>query len=85
MKVTIEILGYLALIAGFYAVTKKEMSGFRMWHAISSFFYVMYGAFLSSGPLIISGAVFCVIHVYHLRKMQKQAKHQLKKTNYNNA
>ncbi|MBQ4915040.1 YgjV family protein [Maribacter sp. MMG018] len=74
MNLYAEILGYIAIMAGFYAVTKKDMGGFRLWHMISSFFYVIYGVFLVSGPLIISGAIFCVIHMYHLRKLKQQQK-----------
>ncbi|MFY0714422.1 YgjV family protein [Seonamhaeicola sp. NFXS20] len=71
MNILAETLGYLAIAAGFFAVTKKDMSGFRLWHLISSFFYVIYGVFLHSGPLIISGAIFCVIHIHHLRKLKQ--------------
>ena len=74
MKVLIESIGYLAIAAGFFAATKKEMIHFRFWHLISSGFYVAYGTFLESGPLVISGVIFCVIHVYHLRKDKKEKK-----------
>ncbi|MBB4080585.1 hypothetical protein GGR28_003220 [Lewinella aquimaris] len=70
MHLYTELLGYLAIAAGFYAITKKEMAGFRFWHLISSFIYVFYGVLIASGPLIISGAVFCIIHAYHLRKLR---------------
>ena len=73
MKIIAEILGYIAIATGFFAVTKKEMSGFRLWHLISSFFYVIYGVFLKSGPLIISGVIFCIIHIYHLNHIKKKA------------
>ena len=66
-----EILGYVAIATGFFAITKKEMGAFRWWHLISSFFYIIYGFFLTSSPLIIVGIVFCIIHIYHLRKLRK--------------
>mgnify|MGYP006145535263 CR=1 FL=1 len=66
-----ESLGYLAIAFGFYAATKKEMGDFRLWHLISSFFYIIYGFLLESGPLIIAGGIFCIIHVYHLNKIRK--------------
>ena len=67
MKIIIETIGYIAIIAGFYAAPKKEMAHFRIWHTISSLFYVVYGFFLDSYPLIISGVIFCFIHLYHLK------------------
>ncbi|MFT4802242.1 MAG: hypothetical protein ACI93N_002019 [Flavobacteriaceae bacterium] len=66
-----EILGYVAIATGFFAITKKEMGAFRLWHLVSSFFYIIYGLFLKSSPLIIAGIVFCIIHMYHLRKLKK--------------
>ncbi|WP_417362321.1 YgjV family protein [Galbibacter sp.] len=68
MNIYVETLGYIAIAAGFFAATKKEMGEFRFWHLISSFFYVIYGVLLKSGPLVISGLIFCIIHIYHLRK-----------------
>lgn len=68
MKILIESIGYIAILTGFYAATKKDMNRFRIWHSVSSLFYVAYGVFLNSIPLIIAGVVFCIIHVYHLKK-----------------
>ncbi|WP_339707804.1 YgjV family protein [uncultured Kriegella sp.] len=75
-----EILGYIAIATGFYAITKKEMGAFRLWHLVSSFFYIIYGVFLESSPLIIAGIVFCVIHVFHLKKLNMK-KNQMNKSN----
>lgn len=77
MILVTEILGYIAIATGFFAITKKEMGAFRLWHLVSSFFYIIYGLFLESSPLIIAGIVFCIIHLYHLRKIKKN---QINKT-----
>ena len=68
MKLIIEAIGYIAIAAGFFAATKKEMEHFRFWHLISSAVYIVYGFFLNSGPLVISGFIFCIIHIYHLKQ-----------------
>lgn len=68
MAMLTEVLGYLAIAAGFYAVGKKDISDFRLWHLVSSFLYIFYGLLLASVPLVLSGAVFCVIHAVHLRR-----------------
>lgn len=70
MTVIVETIGYIAIVAGFFAATKKEMAHFRVWHLVSSAFYLVYGVFLASGPLVISGIIFCIIHIYHLYKMR---------------
>ncbi|WP_291726082.1 YgjV family protein [Bernardetia sp.] len=74
MTLLTEILGYLAIATGFFAITKKEMGAFRLWHLISSFFYIIYGFLLQSSPLIIAGIIFCIIHLYHLRKLKMDTK-----------
>ncbi|CAZ98360.1 MULTISPECIES: YgjV family protein [Zobellia] len=71
MNLITELFGYIAIATGFFAITKKEMGPFRVWHLISSFFYIIYGVFLESIPLVIAGLVFCVIHVYHLKKIKR--------------
>jgi len=71
MNITAEILGYIAIATGFFAVTKKNMTTFRVWHLISSFFYIIYGFYLKSTPLVIAGIVFCIIHLYHLYHLKK--------------
>ena len=68
-NLVIESIGYIAILTGFFAITKKDMGKFRLWHLVSSFFYIIYGAMLNSVPLVIAGIVFCIIHVYHLIKM----------------
>lgn len=74
MQTIIETIGYIAIVAGFFAATKKQMEHFRVWHLVSSAFYVVYGYFLSSGPLVISGIIFCIIHIYHLKKIKTERK-----------
>ncbi|WP_116125769.1 YgjV family protein [Lewinella sp. IMCC34183] len=63
-----ELLGYLAIAAGFFAITRKAMNGFRLWHLLSNFLYIFYGILLASGPLIISGVIFVLVHGYHLQR-----------------
>ena len=70
----IESIGYIAILTGFFAITKKDMGIFRLWHLISSFFYIIYGAMLNSVPLVIVGVVFCIRHVYYLMKMYDSKK-----------
>ena len=70
MTMLTECLGYLAIAAGFYAATKKEMGGFRLWHLLSNFLFIFYGFVLQSLPLVVSGVVFCIIHAVHLYRMR---------------
>jgi len=76
MNLLTEVLGYLAIVAGFYAVTKKDMGSFRFWHLVSSLFYIVYGFLLQSSPLVIAGVIFCIIHLYHLRKLKTNQKNK---------
>ena len=64
----IDAIGYLAVITGLYAVTKKQMLPFRIWHIISCLLYMLYGIFNPAYPVLVSGSLFIVIHAYSLRK-----------------
>ncbi|MGB3800142.1 MAG: YgjV family protein [Lewinella sp.] len=70
MTMLTEFLGYLAIAAGFFAATKKDMGGFRLWHLLSNFLFIFYGFVLASVPLVVSGVVFCGIHAVHLYRMR---------------
>lgn len=76
MTLVTEPLGYLAIATGFFAITKKDMGSFRLWHLLSSFFYIIYGFLLQSSPLIIAGIIFCIIHLYHIRKLKIDTKNK---------
>ncbi|WP_409557937.1 MULTISPECIES: YgjV family protein [Flavobacteriaceae] len=76
MTLVTETLGYLAIATGFFAITKKDMGSFRLWHLLSSFFYIIYGFLLQSSPLIIAGIIFCIIHLYHIRKLKIDTKNK---------
>jgi len=65
---TIDILGYLAVTTGLYAVTKKRMLPFRIWHIISCLLYIGYGLLNPAYPILVSGLLYIVIHLYSLRK-----------------
>ncbi|WP_422860679.1 YgjV family protein [Flagellimonas sp. S174] len=71
----IDAIGYIAVITGLYAVTKKQMLPFRIWHIISCLLYMAYGFFNPAYPVLVSGSLFIVIHVYSLRKSKSSKKH----------
>ncbi|RNL84719.1 hypothetical protein ED312_13615 [Sinomicrobium pectinilyticum] len=64
-----EIIGYIAIGTGFFAITKKDMRTFRVWHLLSNLVYIAYGVLLEAIPIMIAGVVFSVIHIFHLRKL----------------
>lgn len=65
----IDIIGYLALGVGLFAISKKEIFSLRLWHLTSSVLYLTYGIFLQAYPVITSGILFIFIHLYNLNKL----------------
>ena len=65
--VTIDLFGYLAVFTGLYAVSKKRMFPFRIWHIISCLCYIIYGILNPAYPILVSGTLFIIIHLYNIK------------------
>ncbi|MEQ8584215.1 MAG: hypothetical protein RIC30_00800 [Marinoscillum sp.] len=66
---TAEILGYIALGLGIFAMANKHMLWLRVAHGLSAAFYVGYGLMISANPIVVAGVIFLFIHGYHLTRM----------------
>ena len=53
-----DIVGYLALGLGLFAISKKNMITFRLWHIASAVCYILFGLLLSAIPIITGGVLF---------------------------
>lgn len=68
----IEVLAYIALGISLLSMNMKKMLHLRIFHAISSLLYSIYGMYLNSLPLIIGGVLFVIIHLYHIVRMLRK-------------
>ena len=68
----IELLAYIALGISLISMNMKKMLHLRLFHAISSFLYGIYGLYIDSLPLIVGGALFVIIHLYHIVRMLRK-------------
>lgn len=64
-----DVIGYLAVALGLFAVTKKSILFFRLWHVMSCLCYIVYVVLNPAYPILVSGMLFIVIHLYHLNKI----------------
>jgi len=69
----IELLAYIALGISLLSMNMKKMLHLRVFHAFSSLLYGIYGTYIDSLPLIVGGALFVIIHLYHIVKMLRKA------------
>lgn len=67
----IDYIGYTALGLGLFAITKRKMIPFRLWHLASAFCYLIYGIAIMAFPVILGGSLFIAIHTYHLFTSKK--------------
>lgn len=74
----IDVYGYIGLGFGLFAITKKNMLSFRLWHIVSSISYMIYGILLFAPPIVIAGLLFVTIHLYNLHRMTKKEKKHTK-------
>lgn len=64
-----DVIGYLAVVLGLFAVTKKSILFFRLWHVMSCLCYIVYGILNPSYPILVSGMFFIAIYLYHLNRI----------------
>lgn len=67
----IEVLGYLALATGIFAISRKNMQTFRWWHLTSNLMYMVYGILFDATPIFVAGLLFSILHMYHLYNIYK--------------
>lgn len=68
----VDTLAYTALVISLLSVSMKKMLSFRIIHLISSSLYLSYGLFIEAYPIALGGALFILIHFYHIMILLKQ-------------
>lgn len=64
-----EWLGYIALGMSLFSMTKTNIKSLRWLHLFASVFYLAYGLAIDAIPIMLGGAVFMLLHIYHLRRI----------------
>lgn len=77
----IDAFGYLAVLTGLYAVSKKRMFPFRIWHIISCLCYIIYGVLNPAYPILVSGTLFIAIHLYKIKSYTNRNQFSRPKSN----
>ncbi|MBL4754121.1 MAG: YgjV family protein [Flavobacteriales bacterium] len=70
----VELLAYIALGISLLSMNMKRMLHLRIFHALSSLLYGIYGTYIDSLPLIVGGALFVIIHLYHIVRALKKVR-----------
>ncbi|WP_196888289.1 YgjV family protein [Aureivirga sp. CE67] len=68
----IDSFAYLAIATGLYAISKKKMLSFRLWHIASCVSYIIYGILKPATPILISGILFSAIHLFQIYKWRRE-------------
>ncbi len=69
-SITINIIGYSALVVNLYSMSVKGEYKLRLISAIANFIYILYGILLSAFPIIIGCSVAVVLHLYRLNRLK---------------
>ena len=66
---TWEWLGYIALFMSLFSMTMTDIKRLRWLHLFASVFYLVYGLAIEAIPIMLGGAIFMILHIYHLRRI----------------
>jgi hypothetical protein len=70
---TVEWIGYAALGVSVLSINMTKMLAFRWIHLLAAGLYAAYGILIDAGPIVASGAIFMVIHAFHLFRIYSKA------------
>ncbi|MEL6484873.1 MAG: hypothetical protein AAFU57_09145 [Bacteroidota bacterium] len=71
-----DTLGFLALVVSLTAMAQVNILRLRWLHICSSALYVIYGFTISAFPIVFGGIIYCLIHLYRIRKQYLNTKIQ---------
>lgn len=66
---TVDIIGYSALVINLYSMYAKGEYKLRLISAIANFIYIIYGILIGAFPIVIGCSIAVVLHSYRLRKL----------------
>jgi len=67
--ITIDIIGYSALVVNLYSMSVNGEYKLRVISAIANFIYILYGILISAFPIIIGCSIAVLLHIYRLNKL----------------
>lgn len=68
--ILIESIGYAVLIIHLYSMGVKGEYKLRLISLIANIGYILYGALISSMPLVVGCIITVFLHGYHIRRLQ---------------
>jgi hypothetical protein len=72
LQMFIPWLGYLASVCLILALLVRNQLQFRWYSAGGNVFFILYGAFLSAYPVLITNGILLSINAYHLYKVYRK-------------
>ncbi|WP_223033630.1 hypothetical protein [Hanstruepera marina] len=69
-SITIDIIGYSALVINLYSMSVKGEYKLRLISALANFIYIIYGMLLTAFPIIIGCSIAVVLHIYRLKRLK---------------
>lgn len=61
-----EYIGYTATLFLMVSFLLKDMKKLRMVNTIACLFFIVYGHYLGSIPIVVSNAFICCVNLYYL-------------------
>ncbi len=68
-SITIDTIGYIALIINLYSMSVKGEYKLRLISALANVVYIFYGILLVAYPIIIGCSIAVGLHIYRLKNL----------------
>ncbi|SHH55967.1 hypothetical protein [Winogradskyella jejuensis] len=69
-SLTVDTVGYIALVLNLYSMSVKGEYRLRFISAIANTIYIGYGILLNAYPIIIGCSIAVFLHVYRLKNLK---------------
>lgn len=69
-SITINGIGYLALVLNLYSMSLKGEYKLRLISTIANGIYIFYGILIDALPITIGCSIAVFLHIYHLKRLK---------------
>ena len=72
---SIEAIGYVAMVFVALSIAMKDIRKLRLFNLTGALFFIIYGFFIESYPVLILNTILATLNGYHLMKLNKKINH----------
>ena len=68
----IDAIGYVAMVFVALSIAMKDVKKLRVFNLTGAIFFIVYGFFIESYPVLILNAILALLNGIHIMKLKKE-------------